>query len=35
MDLIKDNIPEPMENKFHSDVIQGYNTALKEVKERF
>ena len=35
MDLIKDTIPEPLENKFHSDVIQGYNTALKEVKERF
>jgi len=35
MDLIKDNIPEPLENKYHSDVIQGYNTALKEVKERF
>ena len=35
MDLIKDTIPEPMENKFHSDIIQGYNTALKEVKERF
>jgi hypothetical protein len=35
MDLIKDNIPEPMENKFHSEIIQGYNTAIKEVKERF
>jgi hypothetical protein len=35
MDLIKDNLPEPMENKYHSDVLQGYNTALKEVKERF
>jgi len=35
MDLIKDTIPEPMENKYHSDVIQGYNTALKDVKERF
>ena len=35
MDLIKDTIPEPMENKFHSDIIQGYNTAIKEVKERF
>lgn len=35
MDLIKDTIPEPLENKFHSEIIQGYNTALKEVKERF
>jgi hypothetical protein len=35
MDLIRDTIPETMENKYHSDVIQGYNTALKEVKERF
>ena len=35
MDLIKDTIPEPLENKFHSEIIQGYNTALKDVKERF
>ena len=35
MDLIRDNIPEPMENKYHSDVLQGYNTAIKEMKERF
>ena len=35
MDLIRNNIPEPMENKYHSDVIQGYNTALKEMEERF
>jgi hypothetical protein len=35
IDLIRDTIPETMENKYHSDVIQGYNTALKEVKERF
>jgi len=35
MDLIKDTIPEPLENKFYSEIIQGYNTALKEVKERF
>jgi hypothetical protein len=35
MDLIKDNIPEPLENKFHSDVIQGYNTAIKDIVENF
>jgi len=35
MDLIKDNIPEPLVNKYHSDVLQGYNTAIKEMKERF
>jgi hypothetical protein len=35
MDLIKDTIPEPLENKFYSEIIQGYNTALKEVMERF
>jgi hypothetical protein len=40
MDLIKDNIPEPlenkpMENKYQFDILQGYNTAIKEVKERF
>jgi hypothetical protein len=35
MDLIRNNIPEPMENKYHSDVLQGYNTAIKEMKERF
>lgn len=35
MDLIRNNIPEPMENKYYSDVIQGYNTALKEMEERF
>ena len=35
MDLIKDNLPEPMENKYHSDVIQGYNTAIKDIVENF
>jgi hypothetical protein len=35
MDLIKDTIPEPLENKFHSDVIQGYNTAIKDIVENF
>ena len=35
MDLIRNNIPEPMENKYHSDVLQGYNTAIKEMNERF
>ncbi len=35
IDLIKDTIPEPLDNKYYSDVIQGYNTAIKEVKERF
>jgi hypothetical protein len=35
MDLIKDNIPEPLENKFHSDIIQGYNTAIKDIVEKF
>ena len=35
IDLIKDNIPEPLENKFYSEIIQGYNMALKEVKKRF
>jgi len=35
MDLIKDNIPEPMENKYHSDVLQGYNTAIKDVRGKF
>ena len=35
MDLIKDNIPEPLENKFYSEVIQGYNTAIKDIMEKF
>jgi hypothetical protein len=35
MDLIKDNIPEPLENKYHSDVLQGYNNALKDVRRKF
>ena len=35
MDLIKDNIPEPLENKFHSEIIQGYNTAIKDIVEKF
>jgi hypothetical protein len=35
MDLIKDNIPEPLDNKYYSDIIQGYNTALKDVRKRF
>ena len=35
MDLIKDTIPEPLENKYHSDVIQGYNTAIKDIVENF
>ena len=35
MDLIKDNIPEPLENKFHSEIIHGYNTAIKDIVEKF
>lgn len=35
MDLIRSNIPEPMENKYHSDVLQGFNTAIKNMQERF
>jgi len=35
MDLIRNNIPEPMENKYHSDVLQGYNTALKDIDFNF
>ena len=35
MDLIKDNIPAPLENKFCSEIIQGYNTAIKDIVERF
>jgi len=35
MDLIKDTIPEPLENKFHSEIIQGYNTAIKDIVENF
>lgn len=35
MDLIKDTIPEPLENKYHSEIIQGYNTAIKDVVENF
>jgi hypothetical protein len=35
MDLIRNNIPEPMENKYHSDIIQGYNTALKDIHFNF
>ena len=35
MDLIRNNIPEPMENKYHSDVLQGYNTAIKDVRGKF
>ena len=35
MDLIRDTIPEPMENKHHSDIIQGYNTALKDIDFNF
>ena len=35
MDLIRDTIPEPLENKFHSEIIQGYNTAIKDIVENF
>ena len=35
MDLIRNNIPEPMENKYHSDAFEGYNTAIKDVRGRF
>ena len=35
MDLIKDNIPEPMENNYYSDILAGYNNALKDVREKF
>ena len=35
MDLIKDNIPESIENKYHSDVLAGYNNALKDVRGKF
>jgi hypothetical protein len=35
MDLIKDNIPEPLKNKYHSDIIAGYNSALNDIRERF
>ena len=35
MDLIKDNIPEPLENKFYYDIIHGYNTAIKDIVEKF
>ena len=35
VDLIKDNIPEPLKNKYHSDIIAGYNNALNDVRERF
>jgi hypothetical protein len=35
MDLIKDNIPEPLENKYYSDIIAGYNNALNDIRERF
>ena len=35
MDLIRNNIPEPMENKYYSDVLQGYNTALKDIDFNF
>ncbi len=35
MDLIKDNIPEPLENKYHSDVLAGYNNALNDVRKKF
>ena len=35
MDLIRSNIPEPMENKYHSDIIAGYNNALNDIREKF
>ena len=35
MDLIRSNIPEPLENKYHSDIIAGYNNALNDIRERF
>jgi hypothetical protein len=35
MDLIKDNIPEPLDNKYYSDIIAGYNNALNDLRERF
>jgi hypothetical protein len=35
MDLIRSNIPEPIKNKCYSDVIEGYNNALKDVRGRF
>jgi hypothetical protein len=24
-----------LENKFHSEIIQGYNTAIKDIVENF
>ena len=35
MDLIKDNIPKPIEIEYHSDAIGGYNDALEDVRGRF
>ena len=31
-DLIREHIPEPIENKFMSEYLCGYNEAIREVK---
>ena len=32
-DLIREHIPEPIENNFMSEYLLGYNEAIKQVKE--
>ena len=33
-DLIREHIPEPIENKFMSEYLCGYNEAIRELNKR-
>ena len=33
MDLIRDNIPDPIDNKHYSEYIEGFNAGLNQVRE--
>ena len=32
MDLIRDNIPDPIDNKHYSEYIEGFNAGLNQVR---
>jgi len=35
IDLIREYIPEPIDNKYHSEYILGYNEAIKKIEREF
>lgn len=35
IDLIREYIPEPIDNKYHSEYILGYNEAIKKIQREF